>query len=186
MDGPAALPWTLGFRTRPPEPGSYALAVFLNILVAIDGSPHAVRALEEAVDLARTQRSRLTLISVASRTAWRLVAGPYAGLLPTQEDADREAEATLRAARTRIDDDIPVTTIVGQGSAAAAILKRAVDGTHDLIVMGSRGRGGAAAALLGSVSHDVLHHSRVPVLIVHADEGAAGFGAGMEFAPPVG
>ena len=160
--------------------------MFLNILVAIDGSPHAVRALEEAVDLARTQRSRLTLISVASRTAWRLVAGPYAGLLPTQEDADREAEATLRAARTRIDDDIPVTTIVGQGSAAAAILKRAVDGTHDLIVMGSRGRGGAAAALLGSVSHDVLHHSRVPVLIVHAEEGAAGFGAGMEFAPPVG
>jgi hypothetical protein len=52
--------------------------------------------------------------------------------------------------------------------------------------MGSRGRGGAAAALLGSVSHDVLHHSRLPVLIVHADEGALGFGAGMEFPPPVG
>jgi nucleotide-binding universal stress UspA family protein len=160
--------------------------MFLNILVAIDGSPHAVRALDEAVDLARAQRSRLTLISVASRTAWRLVAGPYAGLLPTQDDADREAQNTLRAARARIDDEIPVTTIVGQGSAAAAILKRAVDGTHDLIVMGSRGRGGAAAALLGSVSHDVLHHSRLPVLIVHADEGAPGFATGMEFTPPVG
>ena len=160
--------------------------MFLNILVAVDGSAHAARALDESIDLARAQRSRLTLICVASRTAWRLVAGPYAGLLPTQEEVDRQAEATLRAAKQRIDDDIPVTTIVGQGSAAAAILRRAVDGTHDLIVMGSRGRGGAAAALLGSVSHDVLHHSRLPVLIVHADAGAAGLTAGMDFGTGVG
>jgi nucleotide-binding universal stress UspA family protein len=160
--------------------------VFLNILVALDGSAHAARALDEAVDLARAQRSRLTVICVASRTAWRLVAGPYAGLLPTQEEVDRQAEATLRAAKQRIDDDIPVTTIVGQGTAAAAILKRAAEGTHDLIVMGSRGRGGAAAALLGSVSHDVLHHSRLPVLIVHADDGAAGLGEPMDFGTGVG
>jgi nucleotide-binding universal stress UspA family protein len=160
--------------------------VFLNILVAIDDSPHAVRALDEAVDIARAQRSRLTLISVASRTAWRLVAGPYAGLLPTQADADRAAEATLRAARERIGDEIPVTTVVGRGTAAAAILKRAVDGTHDLIVMGSRGRGGAAAALLGSVSHNVLHHSRLPVLIVHADAGTAGLGSHDAFGTGVG
>jgi nucleotide-binding universal stress UspA family protein len=157
--------------------------MFLNILVAVDDSPHAVRALEEAADLARAYRSRLTLISVASRTAWRLVAGPYAGLLPTQEDADHEAQATLRAARARIGDEFPVTTIVGQGTAASAILKRATEGTHDLIVMGSRGRGGAAAALLGSVSHDVLHHSRLPVLIVHAEPGTPEM---RPMAPPAG
>jgi nucleotide-binding universal stress UspA family protein len=150
------------------------LRVFLNILVAVDDSPHAVRALDEAADLARAFHSRLTLISVASRTAWRLVAGPYTGLLPTQDDADHAAQATLHAARERLGDEPGVTTVVGQGAAAAAILKRAAEGNHDLIVMGSRGRGGAAAALLGSVSHDVLHHSRLPVLIVHADEGAAG------------
>jgi nucleotide-binding universal stress UspA family protein len=144
--------------------------VFLNVLVAIDGSAHAERALDQAVDIARTQRSRLTLISVAAPTSWRFAAGPYAGLLPTQEDADRQAEATLRAARERIGDEMPVTTVVGRGSAATAILKRAKEGAHDLIVMGSRGRGGAATALLGSVSHDVLHRSRLPVLIVHADD----------------
>jgi nucleotide-binding universal stress UspA family protein len=157
--------------------------VFLNLLVAVDGSAHADRALEEAVDLARAQRSRITLISVASRTAWRFMAGPYTGLLPTQEDADRVAQETLRAAAARLDDDMPVTTVVGQGAAAAAIIRRASEGAHDLIVMGSRGRGGAAAALLGSVSHSVLNHSHVPVLIVHADDAASSRRGPLDYAP---
>jgi nucleotide-binding universal stress UspA family protein len=160
--------------------------VFLNILVAVDGSAHADRALDEAVDLARALNSRLTLISVASRTAWRLMAGPYTGLLPTQEDADKEAQATLRAAAARLDDEMPVTTIVGQGAAAAAIIRHAADGGHDLIVMGSRGRGAAAAALLGSVSHSVLNHSHVPVLIVHAGDAASSRRGPMQFAPGTG
>jgi nucleotide-binding universal stress UspA family protein len=160
--------------------------VFLNILVAVDGSTHANRALDEAVDLARTLRSRLTLISVASRTSWRFMAGPYTGLLPTQDDADKGAQATLREAAARLDDDMPVTTIVGRGAAAAAIIKHAADGGHDLIVMGSRGRGGAAAALLGSVSHSVLNHSHVPVLIVHADDAATSRRGPMDFDPGPG
>jgi len=161
--------------------------VFLNILVAVDGSAHAARALDEAIDMARAQRSRLTLISVAARTSWRYVAGPYAGMMPTQEDVDHEADTTLRAARERVGDDISVTIVVGRGPVASAILQRAAAGAHDLIVMGSRGRGGAAAALLGSVSHDVLHHSRLPVLIVHADEPIAGHGrVGMDTPHGVG
>jgi len=146
--------------------------VFLNILVAIDDSTHAARALDEALDLARSQRSRLTIIAVASRPAWRYMAGPYAGMMPTQEETDAAAEATIVAARGRVGADIPVTTVVGRGSTAEAILARAREGNHDLIVMGSRGRGAAASAILGSVSHHVLHHGRVPVLIVHAHRKA--------------
>lgn len=146
--------------------------MFLNILVAIDDSAHAARALDEALDLARAQRSRVTLICVASRGAWRYLAGPYVGMMPTQEDVDQAAERTIATARARVGDEIPVTTVVGRGPPAEAILARAKEGNHDLIVMGSRGRGAAASALLGSVSHHVLHHGRVPVLIVHADQKA--------------
>jgi nucleotide-binding universal stress UspA family protein len=143
--------------------------VFLNILVAVDDSAHAARALDEALDLARAQRSRLTIMCVAARSSWTFLAGPYAGMMPTQEDVDEAAERTIAAARERAGDDLPVTTLVGRGSPGEAILTRAKEGNHDLIVLGSRGRGATASALLGSVSHHVLHHGRVPVLIVHAE-----------------
>ena len=47
------------------------------------------------------------------------------------------------------------------------VLKRTTAGDHDLIILGSRGRGAVRSAVLGSVSHFVLNHGTVPMLIVH-------------------
>jgi nucleotide-binding universal stress UspA family protein len=144
--------------------------VFRNILVAVDGSPHADRALTEAIDIARGSRARLTIITAVAepRTGMTmaLAAGAAAGLGPALM---READRIVHAAADRVPDDISVTTILTEQPIRSAILERVEAGDHDLVVMGSRGRGTVRSAVLGSVSHHVLHHSPVPVLIVHAD-----------------
>jgi nucleotide-binding universal stress UspA family protein len=143
--------------------------VFHSILVAVDGSPDAEQALTEAIDLAEGDRARLTLITAVSQlppTAY-LAAGPDFGKL--FEDAQAEAEAILRRARERVPDDVAVRWVLSEQPIRAALAQQIADGGHDLVVMGSRGRGAVRAALLGSVSHYVLHHSAIPVLIVHAD-----------------
>ena len=62
-----------------------------------------------------------------------------------------------------------MTAVLSEQPIRVALRRQIADGHHDLVVMGSRGRGAVRAALLGSVGHYVLHHSAIPVLIVHAD-----------------
>jgi Universal stress protein family len=88
-------------------------------------------------------------------------------------DAEAEAERIIRKARDRVPGDVSVTTVISKAPARPALSLQLQDGEHDLVVMGSRGRGALRSVLLGSVSHYVLHHSPVPVLIVHADRPAS-------------
>jgi nucleotide-binding universal stress UspA family protein len=144
--------------------------MFHNILVAVDGSAHGERALDEAIDIARGSHARLTIITGAAepRTASMIAmaSGAAAALGPALL---QQSERVLRRAAERVPDDISVTTILTEEPIRPAILKRIEEGHHDLVVLGSRGRGAVRSAVLGSVSHHVLHHSPVPVLIVHAD-----------------
>ena len=84
-------------------------------------------------------------------------------------DAETQSETILRAAVERIPDNVSITTILRRPPVGPMLLREIETGHHDLIVMGSRGRGALRSMLLGSVSHYVLHHSQVPVLIVHAE-----------------
>jgi nucleotide-binding universal stress UspA family protein len=143
--------------------------MFHNILVAVDGSPDAELALTEAIDLAESEHTRLTLFTAVCQvpaTAY-LAAGEELGKVV--EDAHADAERILRRARERVPDDLSVTAVLSEQPIRAALIGEITDGVYDLVVMGSRGRGAIRAALLGSTSHFVLHHSPVPVLIVHAD-----------------
>jgi nucleotide-binding universal stress UspA family protein len=143
--------------------------MFHNILVAVDGSPDAEQALTEAIDLAESEHTRLTLITAVSQlpaAAYGTAALPVSQVL---EDAQVEAEAMLRRARERVPHGVSVTAVLSEQPIRVALSRQIATGHHDLVVMGSRGRGAVRAALLGSVSHYVLHHSPVPVLIVHAD-----------------
>ena len=150
--------------------------MFRHILVAIDGSDHARQALVEAIDLARTTNAVLTVMTVVPEAnPWALGGGYYVpvNLDELQRQAERNYERTLGAAIAAwVPDDMPVTGIVRRGAVAPTIVEQAVAGEHDLIVVGSRGRGELRSLLLGSVSHDVLQASPVAVLVVHATRSA--------------
>jgi nucleotide-binding universal stress UspA family protein len=144
--------------------------MFHNILVAIDGSPDADQALTQAVDLAESEHARLTLFSAvvmppaaAYFGAGGTVAAAFAG------DAETGTERILREAVERVPDRVSVSTVLSREPVRLALIHQITTGHHDLVVMGSRGRGAVRSVLLGSVSHYVLNHSPVPVLIAHAE-----------------
>jgi len=109
---------------------------------------------------------------------------PWLAMMPAalpQEALDQFFEATRKEAQAALDEasaqlpkGLSASTLSVDGTPAEAILDQAEAGGHDLIVVGSRGRGDVASIMLGSVSHHVVHHSRVPVLVVHLPDADRG------------
>lgn len=93
---------------------------------------------------------------------------PAVNLEELNAEVEREYEQMLDAAVSALPADVSVEKVLAHGAAAREILKQVEAGKHDLVVMGSRGRGEVRSLLLGSVSHSVLQTSAVPVLVVHA------------------
>ncbi|HWE07911.1 MAG TPA: universal stress protein [Solirubrobacteraceae bacterium] len=145
--------------------------MFHNILVCVDGSVHADRALTEAIDLAAAERSRLTILTAICRPPfWACTPETATGIESLSAELMTEAQEVLRAAVDRVPASIPVTKILSTEPIREALMDRIRTGAHDLVVMGSRGRGALTASVLGSVSHYALNHSQLPVLIVHTEE----------------
>jgi nucleotide-binding universal stress UspA family protein len=149
--------------------------MFRNILISVDGSDHSVRALQEAIDLAEPAGARLTIITAIPQCAnW--VGGPMAAFPPGE--FERDYAAVLERAVDLVPASIPVTKILTRRPIRTALSRELATGKHDLLVMGSRGRGALTASLMGSVSHYALNHSPVPVLVVHAREEEPAAAAG--------
>jgi nucleotide-binding universal stress UspA family protein len=144
--------------------------MFQNILVAVDGSPDAGQALTQAIDLAESEHARLTLFSaVVTPPAAAYIGAGGEVAMTVARDAEADTETILREAVQRVPDRVSVSTVQSGEPVRPALIHQIKTGRHDLVVMGSRGRGALRSVLLGSVSHYLLHHSPVPVLIVHAE-----------------
>lgn len=152
------------------------MSLYHRILVAIDGSPDARAALDHAIELASDQRARLTLVTVVPALSSAAI---LSGASP-QSLADCFGRA-LAEHRDAVPDDVSVTTRTLEGNPAKRIAELAED--HDLVVMGTHGRGRVGEALLGSVSREVVHLSAVPVLLVRAERAERAERARAERAP---
>lgn len=144
---------------------------YLNILVAIDHSDTAAKALGQASDLAEALNARLTIVSVVPPVpAYAYRAG--IDVVRLESEADKEIETLLSDARERVPESVSVETRLRHGAPPDEILAQAEEGRHDLLVLGSRGRGRLASTLLGSVAGSVhFHHLAIPMLVVHPEPG---------------
>lgn len=142
------------------------------ILVGVDGSEGSKRALGWAVQEAAV-RGAVVEAAVVWRTPYDLGEAPF---LPVDEvKVVSDARERLSQTIAEVAGDRPMVEIdpvVLEGDAAQALCARSA--RADLLVVGSRGHGGFAGLLLGSVSAKCSHHSRCPVVIVPREEEGNG------------
>lgn len=136
-----------------------AAGTFL-IVVGVDGSEQSLAALRWAVDEARLRHGQVRLV-----TAWHYPPVPStvedSGTNDSFHAAERVQAGALEAVAA---EGVDISGTLVRDPPATALLDAAKDA--DLLIVGSRGHGGFAGLLLGSVSSQVAHHAPCPVLIV--------------------
>jgi nucleotide-binding universal stress UspA family protein len=162
-----------------------------NVVVGVDGSPGAGQALRWAAGEAALRKARLVVIHAWTLGFTGVPGGGYGYLGDTRglftgdgiSDMRRAAEELVDRAITEIAADsqgIEIERRVVEGGAAEVLVGAVKE--CDLLVVGSRGHGGFAGLLLGSVSQQCAHHASCPVVIVHAARPSAGTSASTEAA----
>ncbi|MBS7546545.1 universal stress protein [Dietzia massiliensis] len=137
------------------------------VVVGVDGGPDSRRALTWAANHARTVEAPLVALTVFDVPP---VYGPYA-MSGWESATELEAQARQVLAdtvRETLGPDAVVQQTVMRGHPAEAIVAASRDAR--LVVVGSRGRGGFAGMLLGSVSQHVVPHSHCPVVVLPRQE----------------
>ncbi len=147
---------------------------YKKILVPLDGSGWAQRAVPHAVDIARNNEgSELILLHVfvppAREFADQIALG---GGDPQVQVAREQMKQYLIGLRTELrDENVQVRTHVTEGSAVAHLICDYINREGvDLVVMSTHGRTGIARLLFGSVARDVMECIEVPVLLIQPDK----------------
>lgn len=136
------------------------------VLVPIDGSENALRALERAAALVRDRAPfELHLLNVQASLSGDVTT--FVGSATVKDYHREEGEKALASARALLDrQGVPYKLHVTVGPAGESIAGFAKKLGCDAIIMGTRGMGKISSALLGSVSTDVIRHADVPVTLV--------------------
>ncbi|MCX6081501.1 MAG: universal stress protein [Chloroflexi bacterium] len=139
--------------------------MFGNILLAVDGSEHALHTAKMAGELARTMKAETVRVVVVYNNIPSYLGEPNMQTILDKRlhDANIILEAALKAL-----GEIPgeIHTELIEGTPAEAVIEIATIRKADVIVMGSRGMSSLAGLLLGSTSQKVVAHAPCPVLVM--------------------
>jgi nucleotide-binding universal stress UspA family protein len=145
-------------------------AMFRSIVVGTDGSDTARKAVEQAIDLAKSVGASVWVVSAYEpipQARLREEAKQTPADLQWMVNPREEVDATLSDAADVVREaGLEVETFAREGDPADAILDVAEERGADLIVVGNKGMTGARRFLLGSVPNKVSHHAPCSVLIV--------------------
>ena len=142
---------------------------YRTIVVGTDGSDSAERAVEQSVDLAASDGSRLVIVTAYARTDAKpdeRAPADVRWMMADPNEAERHARRARSLAAEHGVGDVVVQAL--EGDPADELLEAADTFDADLIVVGSVGLTGSTRFLLGSVASSVLHHAPCDVLVVHS------------------
>ncbi len=147
------------------------------ILIALDYSPSAEKIAETGYALAKASQAEVILMHVVADPIYysNLDYSPIMGYtgfnspemlsLIDMKEVKKASRDFLEQSKKHLADE-NITTLVGEGDCADAILKAATEFNVDTIVMGTHSRRGLDKILMGSIAEKVLHHATVPMLII--------------------
>jgi len=139
------------------------LTLFEKILVAVDGSKHSVRALEEGLQIAKLAGGKITLIHVYWTGSIHIIT-PYQD--HRFQAMRKKGERILADGKKRgKSEGVQVETLLLEGDIVDQIIKTAKDGDFDLVVAGARGLSRVKGLLMGSVSNGVTRNAPCSVLV---------------------
>ena len=138
------------------------------IVVPIDYSECATKALRYAIPLARQHGATLDLIHVVSSPAYGY--GEYGAIAMEPDPVPGSTKALQKLAAAEIPPDVPYNIEVRTGAAAAEITHFAKTEAADMIVVSTHGYTGLKHVLMGSVAEHVVRYAPCPVLVVRVNE----------------
>jgi nucleotide-binding universal stress UspA family protein len=146
--------------------------MFETIVWATDGSELADRALLQVMELARVHHARIVAVHANELLYGRFGGAPLLADEPELRAKIEKQVVELRDAGFDVELELPT----GGSDVAALVAKAAEAADADLIVVGTHGHGGLAAAVLGSVARGLLHTAHCPVLAVPPRRATAATG----------
>jgi nucleotide-binding universal stress UspA family protein len=142
--------------------------MYKKILVPLDGSPLAEAVLPHAQALAKSEGAEIILLRVPVLPNTAFLARDPALASMILKDMEQETEEYMKAEVTKLKENgSKVKGITREGLVPDTILEVAEETHADVIAMSTHGYSGVQRWLMGSVADKVVHHSPIPVMLIH-------------------